>query len=230
MRTKLFIFIALCFAWIKAAAQETVDTTKTDEVLKHKNVLSITPLRLAYLSYVGPELSYQRFVSERTSLQAKTGWVYAYTLPPLSSTVQDAQGGRLGVELKRFSTAGSGQGWYTAMELDGGYMTRNETYRSEVSGPRDPGDFRYDIEIMYASANIKLGYQRTFGRLMMDLFFGIGPRLVQVDYPGLSDANYAKVIDRNEPEQVSALASFAPKRGTYLGISVPLNVRLGYTF
>lgn len=55
-------------------------------------------------------------------------------------------------------------GTHNTFELEEGYLTKEDVYEPEITGPIDPGDFDYSVSIMYTQANIKVGYQKMLDR------------------------------------------------------------------
>lgn len=251
MTTRPFVqligLLALFALPLSLFSQDQSDSTIAEG---RKHVLAFTPLRLILPTQIGPEFIYQKILSDQRSIQIKAGYVYAHQAGDLTWS---SHGGRLGIEFKRFrgrelgldnsefrKRGTSSSGGYVGIELDAMYVRRPGSIsitRAPDSRHETTTKYTFTTQSSYLGSNFKLGYQKIAGRFFFDAFIGLGLRLIHSSFDGISGGEH-KVI-REELWGYSSvdwgfnpLAFYekVPLSGTYWGVSIPLNVRVGFAF
>lgn len=186
-----------------------------------KNTLALTQLKLFMVRNIGPEITYQRQVAARFSLQAKAAYIYGVKLD------HPSQGCRLGAEAKFFFAGNFQKGGYAGLELDGFY-NRYEGQWTVAEGSRYATTEHFFVNVRHAGLHVKAGYQLIHKWFFADVFAGVGARTVDVRYEGISDSMMA--IMKTEGEASYPYVALYPLDGRYVALSIPLNVRAGIAF
>jgi hypothetical protein len=200
---------------------------------KHLNILKITPLKIVGLDFPSIEISYER----RTNRNFSTQLMASYLLPNGLSDIgyefkPNIKGFRLSIEEKYYLEKSAPFGPYVSFEFN--YL--NNQYRdvwnfgikniySDTSYNNTNYPDTFGIKKQTYSFNFKLGYQIIVKRLSFDFYAGLGLRY--------KDVRHFDRINPNDKMEMPRHPNFyyiTNLEGKYWTISIPLNVRIGWTF
>jgi hypothetical protein len=206
------------------------------EFQKYHGILSFTPLKLIDFSNPALEITGEKKLSSSLS----GGLMFGYLLPGYKSpgsgnnVTPKTKGITVGMVVKWFTHHSAPQGFYTALGFD--YL-RN-TYHAATDfnralpdsiNPRMPYSYAdtFMIHKQTYTVNMMIGYQRIFKRLSVDVYGGLGVRFKNVVHTGRKFPDDPRSFFRNEFFNFSQLKN---QQGKYNALSVPLNIRIGWTF
>lgn len=195
-----------------------------------KNVIKFTPFRT--IDFVNPaiEIVYERRTSNAFSTQ--------FTLLGLLSQnfydedKLDGFGYRVGIEERYYHKNMAPSGFYYALEAS--FMKKdyfsNIVFQknSEIKDAYGKYDTYEENVLVYKrlfDVNFKLGYQIIIKNFVLDGFVGLGIRHRNVTHQNRS--NYEDLMQRPRHPNVHYDKNLEGKR---FGISLPLNIRIGYSF
>lgn len=200
-----------------------------------KQLIKVTPLKLIGFTNASFELAYERPTGKDFSTQ-----VMASILLPTSIFASQADpspntnGYRFALEERFYFKKEAPFGPYFAIEFD---LLKKQFYtrRSFVSPVDGKTPFDYYEEEGYEdtflaktsfnSLNFKYGYQKEYGKLFLDFYFGIGFRSFNTVHEGRINHEDVLLPYRHFDFSYNQL-----KEGKHNGFSFPLNLRLGWRF
>jgi hypothetical protein len=204
---------------------------------KYKTILSLTPLKIIDGSNPAMEVTAERKIHSSFS----GGLTFGYLLPGsklngIGNNVNpEAKGISAGVEAKWFPHHSAPQGFYYGVGfnyLKTSYQAAQDFrhYTPDSTSPLPLGSNYTDtfsIHKQTYTINMMIGYQRIYKRFSLDIYGGLGVRFKNVIYAG------RKFPD--DPVHFSFLRLFDAsylknQQGKYSAITVPINIRLGWTF
>jgi len=208
-----------------------------DSKFARKNILKISPLKPLSLLNSSFELSYERVTGKSWTSQVMASWLLPVNpirgkgeLPP------DYQGYRIAFEEKYYLHKSAPQGSYFAVELDHLKVQFNEL--EYFYNPDDvPEDEQYINPEKYAypdtfvvnkktyNINFKYGYQYFINNLSVDAFIGLGLRYKDTKHSGRINPGDIIVspVDLN-------IYYLYMEQGKNFALSMPFNVRIGWSF
>lgn len=185
--------------------------------------LHFAPFRPFVPIFPGWEIGYERMMGPRYSVR-----VFGSLLNDnMTNTYFSYQGGRLGLECKRFTGFGGGLQVYLSVEAVASDMAFSNAYEfadTGVQSIRDPYSDTISVTNRSFALNIKTGVQQRFGRFIIDVYAGIGVQHKLLEHSGRlysEDLLYSR-----HPNATNATVS--EKNG--LTISLPLNMSVAYCF
>ncbi|NOU46460.1 MAG: DUF3575 domain-containing protein [Bacteroidales bacterium] len=200
---------------------------------KYSNILKITPLKIVGLDFPSIELSFER----RTGSSFSTQVLASYLLPNgLMNNGNDfnpnIKGFRLSIEEKYYFKKSAPLGPYVSFEFN--YL--NNKYKdiwnfgikniySDTTYNFTNYTDTFGIKKQTYSFNLKLGYQYIVKRLSFDFYAGIGLRY--------KDVRHFDRINPNDEMEMPRHPNFyyiTNHEGKYWTVSIPLNVKIGWTF
>lgn len=199
----------------------------------YSNIFKITPLKI--LGTVNPsiELSYER----RTSCSFSTQLMASYLLPTSVMDIgvefkPEIKGFRVAVEQKYYFKKSAMFGPYVSIEFnylnnqykDFGYFGVQDIYSDTAYNNTNYPD-TFGIKKQTYSLNLKLGYQIIDKRLAIDFYGGIGLRYKDVKHFDRINPN-----DEMEMPRHPNVFYYTNLEGKYWTVSIPLNIRIGWTF
>jgi hypothetical protein len=200
------------------------------EYQKYKYIVSLTPLKIIDLSNPAIQITGEKKVGPSLS----GGLSFGYLLPGYKSgnVAPKTQGVISGVMLKWFTHHSAPQGFYTALGFDylvnSYHATGRFRHTSPDSLPQVPFHYTdtFTIHKQTYTINLMLGYQRIFKRFSVDVYGGLGVRFKNVVYTGRKFPGDNLDFLRN----LFNFSYLKNQEGKYSALSVPLNIRFGWTF
>lgn len=188
------------------------------------NILKFTPLKLLGITNPAFELSYERRTAPSFSTQLMVSYLLPRTVWDFSKpTIINMNGFRTALEEKFYFRKSAPFGPYLGLEFD--YLTsRYDDIRSFSTISSQPD--QVSIKKENYSLNFKFGYQLITKQLSFDCFMGLGLRYKNVKH--LNSTNNNGNNDR-EPPYFNMFYNYS-REGKYTVLSMPLNVRVGWTF
>lgn len=201
------------------------------EYQKYQYIVSITPLKIIDLSNPAIQITGEKKIGSSLS----GGLSFGYLLPGYKSgnVAPKTKGITSGAMLKWFTHHSAPQGFYTAM----GFYYLANSYRAtegfrhtspDSTAPGLPYNYTdtFTIHKQTYTINLMMGYQRIYKRFSVDVYAGLGVRFKNVVYtdrkfPGDSPSFFRNLFNFLYPKN---------QQGKYSALSVPLNIRLGWTF
>ncbi len=191
---------------------------------KYWNILKWTPLKLAAFVNPSVEVSYER----RTGQSFSTQVMASYLLP---ETILDAglqfkphiKGFRVALEERFYFKKSAPFGPYIALEVD--YL--KNSYNHDSNFIFDFSNYRDTVSIKKEnySFNFKIGHQIIIKQFSIDLYAGLGFRYKNVKH--FNKMNPEGEIERPRHPNIVSISN---QEGKYSALSIPLNVRIGWTF
>lgn len=211
MRKIVFALLLLCPLYLRA--QDSLQQTKYPPVVN----LKFSPLSLIDpLSSVQFALEYQ--VAEKSSLQHEAGYI-SQMLYNEDWGYKESSGVRLRNELRIYlgRQGTSLNGFYLAPELLFIHFRyeRNAVFGQECSDPYTCQYYQYKdytVQKQVYGVHQKIGFQSTSGRLVVDLYSGIGYRHVRVrniDSPPVNEFYDDFSISSRKTEGIYGLPSLS---------------------
>jgi len=199
-----------------------------DKKYRKKNIVKITPFKLIGFYNSSIEISYERATNKSFSTQIMASYLLPtnLALEESGNIFHNYQGYRFALEEKYYFKKNAPQGNYISLELD--YL-KNKYYDRWGFGNKDYPETVYTetfgINKKTYSINIKYGQQYFIKRLSIDWYIGLGARYKDVQH--FDRSNYD---DNTVPPNHINIYYTANKPGQYWRISMPFNVRIGWTF
>ncbi|WP_017258182.1 hypothetical protein [Pedobacter arcticus] len=170
------------------------------------------------------ELSYERRTGQSFSTQLMVSYLLPRTVWDFNRpTIINMNGFRTALEEKLYFKKSAPFGPYLGLEFD--YLTSRyddiRTFSTSYSHPD-----QVSIKKENYSLNFKFGYQLIINRLSFDCFMGFGLRYKNVKHLSTTITNGS---DDREPRYFNMFYNYS-REGKYTVLSMPLNVRVGWTF
>ncbi len=187
---------------------------------EYSNILKLTPLTLG--GFVNPafEITYERRTGKSLSTQLMASFLLPGTVLDQQNFRNDKKGFRVAIEEKFYFKKSAPFGPYFAFEID--YLNSRGTYNLNFGRLFTNTEEIVALKKQNYSFNLKFGYQWIVQRVSFDLYGGLGLRYKNVKY--LDGTN------SNGNNQGTGLFGQLNREGKYWTSSVPLNIRIGYTF
>ncbi|WP_141719753.1 hypothetical protein [Roseivirga misakiensis] len=201
----------------------------SEERLKLKNQISITPTALVGFYHPGIEVGYQRLLGQNFALQAN----YRHMLSANNEFARNASGFRVELNPKFYFRNEEKSRIYSSLSLE--FLRKDHDAEFSFSVPEnfDDDDFSNDIideilpvEKRFFSITPRIGIEHYLSdRLVLDAFFGIGLRYretrvlgVNPNYEFFSEDDWFMVrYDSNRPSN-------------RLGVNFDMNFRISWVF
>lgn len=205
------------------------NTIVNDISFLRKNILKIGPGQLVNSSNPGIEIAFERFTGERFSSQIVLNYLTINDI--YEGEVERTGGYRIAFE-EKYYVPNYRSGGFIALELDffkNGLKT-SETFTETFINDQGMQEIR-EIENDYVvkrdvfSVNFKLGKQFNYSRFIFTIYGGFGLRFKNIYEEGR--------IGEDEDIKGSFFSLFSNPNlepGKTTTISLPLNIRVGYTF
>lgn len=200
---------------------------------KSSNIFKITPLK--FLGTVNPsiEISYERKTGRIFSTQIMASYLFPMTIMDIGNEFKpNISGFRVSLEEKLYLKKSAPIGPYISFEFNylknqyqDVWMFGVENIYSDTTYNYTNYEDTYGINKQTYSFNLKLGYQLITKRLSFDFFGGLGIRYKDVVHFDRINPN-----DKMEMPRHPNVYYISNKEGKYWTISIPLNVRIGWTF
>jgi len=207
------------------------------EYQKYQYILGITPLKIVDASNPAFEITGEKKLS--ASLTGNV--MFGYLLPGNKAigsgneVAPKTKGITAGLVAKWFPYHSAPQGFYTALGFD--YL-RNSYHAAAGFNHTTPDSANTQVPYNYTdtfmihkktyTVNMIIGYQRIFKRFSLDVYGGLGVRFKNVVYTGKKFPGDNWNYFRNG---FGINYSYLKNRqGKYNALSVPLNIRIGWTF
>ena len=197
------------------------------------NIIKITPLKLADLSNPSITLTYERKTGRKFSTQLTTSYLLPAGISENNQTPPaNNKGYRVAIEEKFYFQRFVPSGFYFGLELDFLATDYREVWNFGVENTYYDTTYlntnysdTFSIKKQTYSLNMKFGYQKIIKRISIDVYAGIGLRYKDV-------AHYDRMNPNDDMERPRHPNFYYYKNleGKYWTISIPLNVRIGYTF
>lgn len=193
--------------------------------VKSKNIVKWTPLKLIDLSNAGVELSLERKLANKVSIQASAMILENLIFRNLYNTMYEHGGFKLGLESKYYVHDVFPFGMYISAEAS--YLNRKMNQVLNFSHTvNDSIQFTYPDSVRTQkqtfSLVLKLGFQYVRKRLVLDMYVGVGLRYRNVKH-------YNKIYkDDLELDDRLYYCSNCAYKG--LSFHIPFNVRVGLLF
>ncbi len=208
---------------------EPLDSTMSE----YKNIIKFTPLKL--IGFVNPalEISYERKTGDYFSTQIMGSYLLPESfIDQANGFNPDIRGYRLSVEERYYINKSAPLGPYLGLELN--YMKNRykDVLNLRIKDNLSDTSFNYTlipdtfgIKKQTYSINLKFGYQLFVKRFSFDFYAGLGLR-----YKDVSHFDRKNPDDEVEIPRHPNIYSITNSRGKYWTISIPLNIRIGWTF
>ncbi|GAB3926048.1 hypothetical protein [Mucilaginibacter myungsuensis] len=192
-----------------------------------------SPIRIADPVNPGVELGYERFYAENWSTQISVGYMKDLIR---QTPFINYRGNRLSIEQKYFMERGKRKATYLAFEFvllkaDYGY---NGTFGYDTATVQKVkyGNYydvnytdRYEVDKQTLAFNTKYGWQIPLKNFILDITAGLGVKYRMVSRSGIANPNDGEAKSRHPN-----VYEMANKEGNTWGISVPVNIKIGYQF
>jgi hypothetical protein len=208
-----------------------------EEFQKYHYILSLTPLKIIDASNPALEITGEKKLSSSLSGDL----MFGYLLPGNKSigsgnnVAPKTKGITSGLELKWFTHHSAPQGFYMALGFDylvNSYHAAANFNHTLPDSTYPPMPYNYTDTFMIHkqtyTINMMIGYQRIFKRFSINVFGGLGVRFKNVVHTGRKFPDDNLSFFRNFfGINYSYLKN---QEGKYSALSVPLNIRIGWTF
>jgi len=202
-------------------------------IVNYSNIFKVTHLKLVSIVSPSFELSYERSTGRSFSTQLMASYLLPMSILDIENNFKpDIKGFRVSIEEKFYLKKSAPKGPYLSFEFD--YL--NNKYKDIWNfGVKDiypdtlytntnyPDTF--GIKKQAYSFNLKFGYQWFVNRLSFDFYAGLGLRYKNVTHFDRINPN-----DDMELPRHPNIYYFSNLEGKYWTVSIPLNLRLGWTF
>jgi hypothetical protein len=200
---------------------------------KYTNILKVTPLKAVSTINSGVEISYEKRVSNSFSTQLAATYLFPASIWDLGNDfMPQIKGFRVAVEEKYYMKRSAPLGQYISLEfnyLKNNYQAIGRFGVADVYSDTTYNDTNYDdtirIDKNTYSFHLKIGYQHIRKRFSIDFFAGVGVR-----YKDVVHSDRLKPDDDMEMPMEPNVYYITNQEGQYWTISIPLNIRLGWTF
>jgi len=200
---------------------------------RYTGILKITPLRAVSMINSGFEISYEKKISNSFSTQIMASYLLPLSVWDLGYDFKpEINGFQLAVEEKYYLKKSAPLGPYISFEFnylqnkyrDIGRFGVANIYSDTLYNNTNYAD-TIGIRKKTYSFNLKLGYQYIIKRFSIDIYAGLGAR-----YKDVLHTDRLKPEDEMEVPRHPNVYYITNKDGQYWTISIPLNIRIGWTF
>ncbi len=200
---------------------------------RHRHLLKFTPMKLAGLANPSFELGYEHKTGKRYSTQLMAGYLLPNSIFDMSSTVlPEAKGFTLSAEERFYFKKPAPFGPYLALEFH--YLKSRykdvwnfgvaNIFADTLHGYNNYAD-TFGVRKQTFSYSFKIGYQYIKDRFSVDVFAGLGLR-----YKMIKHTDRIKPEDEMEIPRHPNFYYITHREGNFMTVSMPLNIRIGYTF
>lgn len=200
---------------------------------KHSNILKITPLKLIGLVNPAFELSYERKTGNSFSTQIMASFLLPRSVWFNDNDINhDIKGFRVSLEEKFYFKKSAPIGPYIGLEFNYLKNRYKDTWNFGVENVYTDSTYNftnyadeYGINKQTYSLNFKFGYQQIVKRLSFDIYGGLGLKYKDVVH-----------FDRMNPDDAMEMPRhpnvfyITNRNGRSWTVSIPLNIRIGWTF
>lgn len=222
-----------CFLWLllflsarSLHAQEENSNSKTSHG-ERKNIIKITPFKSLDFTNPSFEISYERKTSSKFSTQIMVSKLLSIDL--YGSGSKNIEGYRFSLEERFYIDKNSPNREYLAFEFNYLQNSYNNEIQFEDSSANQNDYLIYFEDVLIKKRlynfNLKMGYQYLLGNLVLDVFFGLGVRYRDVAHYNRS--NYKDIMLGPRHPNIHHYKNLP---GKSIGLSLPLNLRIGYRF
>ena len=200
---------------------------------KYSSIFKITPLKIVGLVNPSIELSYERKTSRSFSTQIMASYMLPLSVLDIGSDFKpDIKGFRVAIEEKFYLNKSAPFGPYLSFELNYLNNQYKDIWNFGVENIYTDPTYNFTnypdtfgIKKQTYSFNFKYGYQKIVNRFTFDLYAGIGLR-----YKDVKHFDRIKPEDEMEMPRHPNIYYIANREGRFWMISIPLNVKVGWTF
>lgn len=200
---------------------------------KYSNIFKITPLKLVGLINPSIELSYERRTGRSFSTQLMASYLLPISVMDIGNDFKpDIKGFRVSIEEKFYFKKSAPLGPYASFEFNYLNNQYKDIWNFGVKNIYSDTTYNFTnypdtfgIKKQTFSFNLKLGYQLIVKRLTFDFYAGIGLRYKDVRHFDRINPN-----DEMEMPRHPNIYYITNREGKYWTVSIPLNVRIGWTF
>ena len=200
---------------------------------KYSNIIKITPLKLVDLVNPSIELSYERLTGRSFSTQLMASCLLPINLVGVIKDFNpEIKGFRFSVEEKFYFKKSAPLGPYAGFEFNYLNNQYKDIWNFDVKNTNSGTAYNYTnysdtfgIKKQTFSFNLKFGYQIITKRLAIDFYAGLGLRY--------KDVRHFDRINPNDKMEIPGHPNvyyLTNQEGKYWTISIPLNLRIGWTF
>lgn len=198
----------------------------------YSNIFKITPLKIPGLINPSVEVSYEIATGRSFSTQIMASYLLPISLMDLGYDFKpEISGFRVSVEEKFYFKKSAPLGPYFSFELNYLKNQYRDLWNFGVKNIYSDTSYNYmnypdtfGIKKQTYSFNLKLGYQLIAKRLSLDFFAGLG-----LKYKDVRHFNRINPYDEMEMPRHPNIYYFTNLNGKYWSISIPLNLRIGWT-
>lgn len=200
---------------------------------KYTSILKLTPLRTVSIINSGFEISYEKKLSNSFSTQIMASYLLPVSLWDLGYEFKpEIKGFQIAFEEKYYLKKSAPLGLYMSFEFN--YLQNEYSDIGRFAVANIYSDTLYNntnytdtigIRKKTYSFNLKLGYQYIINRFSIDIYAGLGAR-----YKDVIHTDRLKPEDEMEIPGHPNVYYITNKDGQYWTISIPLNIRIGWTF
>lgn len=200
---------------------------------RYTSVLKLTPLRTVSVINSGFEISCEQKISSSFSTQIMASYLFPVSVWDLGYDFKpEIKGFQLAVEEKYYLKKSAPLGPYISFEfnyLQNKYRDIGRFGVANIYSDTSYNDNNYadtiGIRKKTYSFNFKLGYQYIINRFSVDIYAGLGAR-----YKDVLHTDRLKPEDEMEMPRHPNVYYITNKDGQYWMLSIPLNIRIGWTF
>jgi len=201
--------------------------------MTNRNIIKITPLKLFGTTNPGVQLAYERKHSSLFSTQFMVQSLFPRSILISSGLRQKKRGFRASIEERMYIDQTAPVGNYVAFEVN--YL-QNQRNAIMSFSPIKTYDLYQDslsyndsirIKKQTVSFNIKLGKQWVKNNFAVDFYVGFGLRYKDIRILDRINENH---YESDESDYFPNINRIGNREGKYWTISMPLNVKIGYSF
>jgi hypothetical protein len=200
---------------------------------KYNNILKITPLKTLGVMNSGLEISYEKKFSNYFTTQFTATYLFPVNVWDVNHDFKpNIKGFQLAIEEKFYFKRSAPIGPYISLEFNYLKNQYHDIWHFETDDIYPDTSYNYTnysdtfgIKKQTFSLNFKLGYQIVRQRFSIDLYAGLGIR-----YKDVVHFDRIKPEDKMEIPRHPNFFYITNKNGQYWTISIPLNIRIGWTF
>ncbi len=198
-----------------------------------RNIFKITPLKLVGIVNPSVELSYERKTGHSFSTQLMASYLLPISVMDIGNDFKpDIKGFRVSLEEKYYFKKSAPLGPYVSFEFNYLNNQYKDVWNFGVKNIYSDTTYNFTnypdtfgIKKQTYSFNLKFGYQLIVKRLSFDIYGGLGLRYKDVKHFDRINPN-----DDMEMPRHPNVYYITNLEGKYWTVSIPLNVRIGWTF
>lgn len=199
---------------------------------KYSNIFKVTPLKTVGITNPSIELSYERRTGHSFATQVMASYLLPKSVVVENDFNPDITGFRVSVEEKYYLNKSAPLGSYLSFEFDYLNNQYNDIWNFGIGDVYSDSTYNYTnypdaytIKKQTYSFNFKFGHQLIIKRLSIDFYAGLGLRYKDVRH-------FDRINPNDEMEiPIDFNAYYITNReGKYWTMSLPLNIRIGWTF